>query len=161
MENNTTDISSYKTYHLHELHSELKDLDAVKHPKEAEEIKRLIANGGYQYPVDETSNQRPLLITLLVIIGIIGGVVSISLVNSSHAQQIGSWYQVFLSIGILVAFICHIGFWLMKKWSVYLYVGLIVSAQLILAKMDMWLPQSLIEPSIVMIIILSYRSRMK
>lgn len=161
MENSNTDFSRYKILHLHELEAELKELDEDKYPAEAKEIKSLIAGGGYQYSADEKIGQRPFLITLLVIIGVIGGTLSIPLVSSSHAQQIGYWYQVFLSIGILIAFICHIGFWLMKKWSVYLYIGFIVSAQLTLAKMDLWLPQSLIEPSIVLVIVLGYLSRMK
>jgi len=161
MDNINTDFSRYKVLHLHELKTALKELDEVQYPAEANEIKRLISAGGYQYPVDEKVGQRPFIITLLVIVGIIGGIFSIPLLSSSHAQQIGYWYQVFLSAGILMAFICHIGFWLMKKWSVYLYIGFIISVQLILAKMGLWQPQSLIEPSIVIVIVLSYMSRMR
>jgi len=161
MENINTDFARYKILHLHELEAELKELDENEHPGEVREIKRLIASGGYQYPTNEKIGQRPFLITLLVIIGVIGGIVSIPLVNSSHAQQIGGWYQIFLSVGIFIAFICHVGFWLMRKWSIYLYIGFIILAQLILAEMELWLPQSLIEPSIVMVIVLSYISRMK
>ncbi len=155
------DNSRYKILQLHELEAELKGLDEEEHPEAVKEIKGLIANGGYQYLGDKEIGQRPFIITLLVIIGVIGGAASIPLVGSFQAQQIGSWYQVFLSVGITIAFICHIGFWLMKKWSVYFYIGFIVSAQLIMVKMGLWIPQSLIEPSIVIAIVLSYMSRMK
>ncbi len=161
MKNSNTDFSRYKIFHLHELEAELKELDEDKYPAAAKEIRSLIADGGYQYPVDENKGKRPFLITLLVIIGVIGGMLSIPLVSSSHAQQIGDWYPIFLSVGIVIAFICNIGFWLMRKWSIYLYIGFIVLAQLILVKMGLWLPQSLIEPAIVTAIILGYMSRMK
>ncbi len=158
---NNDDNSKYKLLDLNELEAELKDLDEEGHPEAVKEIKRLIASGSYQYPEDKEIGQRPLIITLLVVIGVIGGAASIPLVGSSQAQQIGYWYQVFLSVGIIIAFICHIGFWLMKKWSVYFYIGFIVSVQLIMVKMGLWIPQSLIEPSIVTVIVLSYMSRMK
>lgn len=161
MENINTDFSRYKILHRHELEAELKELDQEIHSVEIKEIKRLIASGGYQYPKDKKIGQRPFLITLIVIIGVIGGLLSIPLLNSSHAQQLGRGYQIFLSIGIIMAFICHVGFWLMKKWSVFLYIGFIVSAQLILVKMGLWIPQSLVEPFIVIAIVLSYMSRMK
>lgn len=159
--NDNTGFLKYRLLHLNELKAELETLDQAQYPNEVKEIKSLIASGGYQYPIDEKKGQRPFLITLLVIIGVLGGVLSIPLISSYQAQQLGYWYQTFLTVGIISTLICHIGFWLMRKWSIYLYIGLIILAQLILVQKGLWLPQSLIEPSIVMVVVLSYLPRMK
>jgi len=153
--------SKYRLYHLHELETALNELDTDMYPNEAEEIKAFIISGGYHYPEHEVKTKRPLLITLLVIIGMIGIIVSIPLVNSFQARNIGAWYPYFLSASILISFISHIGFWMMRKWAIYLYIGLIVFAQIVLITMNLWTPESLIEPSIVIAILLSYLSRMK
>jgi len=153
--------SKYRLYHLHELEAALDELDTDMYPDEAEEIKAFISSGGYHYPNHEVQTKRPLIITLLVVIGMIGILVSIPLINSFQARNIGAWYPYFLSTSIFISFVSHIGFWLMRKWAVYLYIGLIVFAQIILITMNLWTQGSLIEPSIIIAILLSYLSRMK
>lgn len=155
------DLSNYQLLHLHELESELNAIDEEKHPENVKEIRRLIAVGGYQYPTDAELGQRPLLISIMVIIGVAGSILSIPLVMSSYAKQIGVWYQVFLSLGIVFAFISHIGFWLMKKWSVYLYLSFFLVAQIILVSTGLWQVSSVVAPTIVAATVLYYISRMK
>lgn len=108
-----------------------------------------------------TTHQRPILITLLVIISFIGGALSIPLVNSAYAQQVGVWYPYFLATSVFFGFVFQIGLWKMKRWSIYLFFVTTLIVQFVLLITNIWRPETLIEPAIVTVIILSYLSRME
>ena len=109
---------------------------------------------------DTQTNQRPVAITIICILGFIGAALSIPLIFSSAAANIGSWYPPLLGISAVVGLICMIGLWKMKKWAVFLYTALCVVIQVVLFTMHVWTPFSLVFPAIIIAIGFAYLSKM-
>ena len=105
-------------------------------------------------------SQRPVAITVICILGFIGAALSIPLIFSSVASNIGGWYPPFLGLSAVVGLICMIGLWKMKKWAVFLYTAMCVVIQVVLFAMHMWTPFSLLFPVIIIAIGFAYLSKM-
>ncbi|HZE58347.1 MAG TPA: hypothetical protein VE031_10875 [Chthoniobacterales bacterium] len=109
---------------------------------------------------DTPTAQRPVAITVICILGFIGAALSIPVIFSSAASNIGGWYPPVLGISALVGVICMIGLWKMKKWAVFLYTAMVVVIQIVLFSMHLWAPFSLLFPAIIIAIGFAYLSRM-
>jgi hypothetical protein len=107
-----------------------------------------------------SATQRPVAITVICILGFIGAALSIPLIFSSAASNIGGWYPPFLGLSAVVGLICMIGLWMMKKWAVFLYTAMCVAIQVVLFAMHIWTPFSLLFPVIIIAIGFAYLSRM-
>ncbi|MHC1781443.1 MAG: hypothetical protein AB9891_01550 [Anaerolineaceae bacterium] len=104
--------------------------------------------------------KRPTSITVICIIGFIGALISIPLLFSSFASQIGSWYPPYLALSIVIGLASMIGMWLMKKWGAYLYTGMAVVNQVILLLTGLWTIMALVIPAVVVFFALRAVSKM-
>jgi len=109
----------------------------------------------------QPTNKRPVIITVICIIGFIGALFSFPLVFSSYASAVGAWYPPFLGLASVVGIIAFIGFWKMRLWALYLYFAMFLVSQIVLIVMHVWSPLAIILPIVVLIIGFSCRSRMQ
>lgn len=93
--------------------------------------------------------KRPIALTVICVIGFIGAAFAIYILFTHAARSVGSWYQPYLGFSIVVGLAALIGLWKMKKWGAYLYAGLMVVNQIVMAYMGVWNITSLIVPAIV------------
>ena len=96
--------------------------------------------------------------TALCILGFIGSLVVIPTILNSGISR---FFSVYLIVSSLVGLVCMVGFWKMKRWAVYTYIGMFVANQIILLVTGMWTIASLLLPLVFIAIILMYFSRMK
>ncbi|MCL2888416.1 MAG: hypothetical protein FWF35_03860 [Elusimicrobia bacterium] len=94
-------------------------------------------------------NKRPVIITVICIIGFIGALISAALIFTPAAKQVGGWYPPYLAAATVVGLVSLIGLWLMRKWSVILYTALFVVGQIVLVTKGLWGVGSLIIPLII------------
>ena len=108
----------------------------------------------------QPANKRPVIVTVICIIGFIGALFTIPLLFSSVASQIGAWYPPYLGISALVGIISFVGFWLMRLWGLYLYTSMFILNQIVLIVMHVWSPIAIILPLVILVIGFCFRSRM-
>ena len=104
--------------------------------------------------------KRPIAITIICVVGFIGAVISVPLIFSSVAQSIGAWYPPYLAFCSVVGLACMVGLWMMKRWAVFLYTGLLVVNQVVLLAMGVWNPLALVLPLIVVVVAFMNLSKM-
>lgn len=119
---------------------------------------------------DDLKPQRPLLITLMCVffaVGIISGLAGL-LIPSVYEQfvapmleQYPSWYRYLMMVNIFTSLACVVGLWLMKRWSVFLYVASAVVNQIAAVSMGEWIISSLLMPAIVIAIMVKFYSDMR
>jgi len=107
------------------------------------------------------AQKRPLSITIICIIGFIGGILVIPVVFSPMAQYVATWYPLYLGFTALVGFISLLGLWFMKKWGAYSYIGLTILNQIVTLEMGVWNFMVLLIPFIIVVISLLYISKME
>jgi hypothetical protein len=104
--------------------------------------------------------KRPISITVICIIGFIGALITVPLVFSPIAQQVGSWYPPYLAFSAVIGLVCMVGLWMMKKWAAYTYTGFVTLNQVVLLSMGVWNIMALLIPAIVIIFALKNVSKM-
>jgi hypothetical protein len=104
--------------------------------------------------------KRPISITVICVIGFIGALITVPLIFSPIAQQIGSWYPPFLGFSAVIGLVYMVGLWMMKKWAVYIYTGLVALNQIVLLAMGVWNVLALVIPAVVIFFALKNVSRM-
>lgn len=109
----------------------------------------------------EITVKRPLSITVICILGILGGILTILMLLSSIPEKIGAWYPPYLAVTALIGLVIVIGLWFMKKWAVYSYIGLAVTNQIVFIIMGVWNFMSIFIPLIVIVFLLKNISKMK
>jgi hypothetical protein len=109
---------------------------------------------------DTPTATRPVVITVICILGFIGAALTIPLIFSNAAQSIGSWYPPYLGASAVIGLICMIGLWKMKKWSVFVYTLMVVVNQVVLFSMGVWNPFALLIPIIIIAIGFANLSKM-
>lgn len=92
--------------------------------------------------------ERPLLITAACVLGLLGAVASVPVIFSDFARGMGAWYAPYLAASVLASTGCLIGFWKMRRWAVYLYVGVAVTNQLVMYSMGIWHFLDLLVPAV-------------
>ena len=112
--------------------------------------------------MDETSKktQRPISITIICVVGFIGTFITIPLIFSPIAEQIGSWYPPYLGFASIVGLACMVGLWMMRKWAAYTYTGLVAFNQIFLLIMGLWNIATLLIPGIVIFFALKNSPKM-
>jgi hypothetical protein len=110
------------------------------------------AGGGV--PQSYSGPQRPVIITVICIIGFVGAGLSLLALAAwgMLSRAIGAWYPPFLLLATVVGLVCMIGMWQMRKWSVFLYTGFVVLNQVVMIIFGAWNPVSLFIPLAVIII---------
>lgn len=104
---------------------------------------------------------RPVAITAICIISVIGMLATIPLIFSEAAASIGGWYPPFLALSSVVGAACTVGFWLMRRWAVYLYTGFLCLSQIVVLGMGGWNIVTLLIPLVIVIVGFIYLSRME
>lgn len=104
--------------------------------------------------------KRPTAITIICVLGFVGAAVTLPMIFSNEARQIGSWYPPYLALSSVIGFGCMLGFWRMKKWAAYSYTGLAGLTQIVLFTMGVWNIMALIVPLIVVGIALTHVKKM-
>lgn len=108
----------------------------------------------------QPEKKRPVIITVICIVGFIGAAFAIPLVFSPVASSIGAWYPPYLAFTSIVGLTCLIGLWKMKKWGIIGYSALTAVNQLVLLAMGVWSILALLIPGIVIAISFSHFSKM-
>ena len=106
------------------------------------------------------SGSRPVLITIICLLCLVGAIFIIPLILSERARNIGPWYPTYLAVSAIVGTISMAGLWLMKKWAVYLYTGFVIFNQFVLLVMGVWNINAIIIPGVVITIGFIYLNRM-
>lgn len=78
---------------------------------------------------EAAKGQRPLAITLFCIVGIaiiVSSLTVVSIISELFTEKVGAWYAPFLIVSHLITLVCLIGYWMMKRWGVYLYTAIFV-----------------------------------
>jgi hypothetical protein len=88
-------------------------------------------------PIDEVID-RPTVITIICIMGFIGTALSIPMVFSEIAKQIGSWFGPYAGFVAVANLICMIGLWRTRKWGLYTYSILVLVNQSVLITKGEW-----------------------
>ena len=104
---------------------------------------------------------RPIAITILCVLSAIGVVFVIPVIFTDVARTIGAWYPPYLAVSAVIGAVCTVGFWLMRRWALYLYTAMLVINQIVLLMMGVWTIMALILPAIVVGIGFAYYSRMR
>ena len=112
--------------------------------------------------MNETTEKakRPTSITVICIIGFIGVLITVPLIFSSIAQQVGSWYPPYLGFSSVLGLVCMVGLWMMKKWAAYTYTGFCALNQVVLLAMGVWNVLALVIPAVVIFFALKNASKM-
>jgi len=106
------------------------------------------------------SRKRPTSITVISVLGFIGAIITVPLIFSPIAKQIGSWYPPYLALSAAIGLVCMIGLWMMKKWAAYTYTGLVGINQIVLIAMGVWNIMALAIPAIVIFFALKHSPKM-
>jgi hypothetical protein len=107
------------------------------------------------------SNSRPVIITVLCVVMLVGVIFTIPIVFSQSARDIGAWYPPLLACSAVVGFVCAIGIWKMRKWAIYAYTAFFVVVQIILLAIGHWSISALVIPGIFIAIMFSQVSKMR
>lgn len=94
--------------------------------------------------------KRPTSITITCALGFIGTPITVPLIFSPIAQQVGEWYPPYLGFSAAIGLACMVGLWMMKKWAAHTYTGFFVLNQIVLLAMGVWNVQALFVPAIVL-----------
>jgi hypothetical protein len=99
--------------------------------------------------MEKEAVKRPVLITVICVIGFLGAAVTVPVLFSDPAKNIGAWYPPFLALSALIGLACMIGMWLMKKWGVLGYAGFVLINQVVMLVMNLWTLPALIIPLVI------------
>ncbi len=66
--------------------------------------------------------KRPILISIVCIIGFIWIVFSLPAVFSPSIKKLGDWYPALFGLLVASSFIAYIGVWHMKRWGCSLFI---------------------------------------
>ena len=112
--------------------------------------------------MNETTEKakRPASITVICVIGFIGVLITVLLIVSPIAQQVGSWYPPYLGFSAVIGLACMVGLWMMRKWAAYTYTGFVALNQVVLLAMGVWNIMALLIPAVVIFFALKNVSKM-
>jgi uncharacterized membrane protein len=103
---------------------------------------------------------RPGILTFFCILGFLVCFLGIVLVFSPAIQSKGRLYGLYTSLNFSFSAVCYGGFWLMRRWAVWAYAGLIAVNQAVNLAYQIWTPQTLL-PLIVLATAGLYYRRME
>ena len=71
--------------------------------------------------MEATVRKRPILLTIVCILGFVWIVFSFPAVFSPSVKKLGDWYPALFGLIVASSFISYIGVWHMKRWGVSLF----------------------------------------
>ena len=72
--------------------------------------------------MESVIRKRPLLISIVCILGFIWIVFSLPAVFSPTVKKLGDWYPALFGFIVAASFISYIGVWHMKRWGCSLFI---------------------------------------
>jgi hypothetical protein len=132
---------------------------AIAIPQPAVKQKNVVTEQPESLPASRS--RRPIVMTAICAVSGLGILFTIPLIFSEAAASIGAWYPPFLAASAAVGAACTVGFWLMRRWAVYLYTGVLCLSQIVLLAMGAWNIVALLIPLAVVIIGFIYLPRME
>ncbi len=72
--------------------------------------------------MEATVKKRPVLISIVCILGFIWTVFSFPGIFSPALKKLGDWYPAIFGILVATSFISYIGLWHMKRWGARLFI---------------------------------------
>lgn len=85
-----------------------------------------------------TKPARPTSITLISLFELYGAFFSYYSIFKMGVQGLGIESTLLFAVGGLISLVCGIGFWLMKKWVVYVFAAYAVINQIVLLVLGRW-----------------------
>ena len=107
------------------------------------------------------THERPIIITVICILGFLGAAITIPLIFSELAKSVATWYPFYLAFAATIGVICMLGLWKMKKWGFYLYVALAIFNQIVMLIKGIWSPYGLMLPVLLILIVANSRKQLK
>jgi hypothetical protein len=132
---------------------------AIAIPQPAVKQKNVMTEQPESLPA--SPSRRPIAMTAISVVSGLGILFTIPLIFSEAAASIGAWYPPFLAASAAVGAACTVGFWLMRRWAVYLYTGGLCLSQIVLPAMGAWNIVALLIPLAVVMIGFIYLPHMK
>jgi len=132
---------------------------AIAIPQPAVKQKNVMTEQPESLPA--SPSRRPIAMTAISVVSGLGILFTIPLIFSEAAASIGAWYPPFLAASAAVGAACTVGFWLMRRWAVYLYTGVLCLSQIVLLAMGAWNIVALLIPLAVVMIGFIYLPRME
>lgn len=110
---------------------------------------------------NNTGKKRPIIITIFCVLGFFVTLCSIPIIFFVDTKDIiGAWFPpVFLFFSAL-ELITLVGLWMMKKWSVILYIVIFATVQVALLATGSWSISTLINPGILLAISFTQYTKM-
>jgi hypothetical protein len=108
---------------------------------------------------EATKPQRPGSITLISIFEIYSAFLALYYIIRIGVQELGMESTLLFAFGGMASFVCGVGFWLMKRWALWVYIAYAVVNQVALLVLGRWNVFSLLIP--VLVIYIVYRNRSK
>ncbi|MBI4932187.1 MAG: hypothetical protein HY841_15620 [Bacteroidetes bacterium] len=71
----------------------------------------------------EIVRKRPIILTIICIIGILWSLLNFIFVFSPFIKKISDWAPAIYGIIVAIQFISFIGIWHMKRWGVHLFIS--------------------------------------
>ena len=105
--------------------------------------------------------ERPMIITIVCVIGFIGVLFTIPLLFTDIARSVGAWYPPYAGVSVIVGAVCMVGLWKMKRWAAIAYTAFALVNQVVLILGGAWNILALIIPGIVVAIVLSKYKEME
>lgn len=110
--------------------------------------------------INETlkKGQRPTSVSVICVIGSIGQLLIIPWIFFWHISY-NPFYSIYVVSSVFIGLACMVGLWMMKKWSIYVYIGLLVQNYFIYFILHIWsmifryIPKIQIRNSILLLLI--------
>lgn len=86
--------------------------------------------------MESVIRKRPVLLSIVCILGFIWIVFSFPAVFSPSVKKLGDWYPALFGLIVAASFISYIGVWYMKRWGVNLFIITFFVKEIILIFID-------------------------
>ena len=107
-------------------------------------------------------SRRPLILTFVCILGIIGAIANLWRVFFGPPSPLGPWFLPFLTVSTITTIVAMVGVWLMRRWAVYTYIGLCIVGQVawqVIVGILIW--KAVLLRCVVIALFLAYFKRMR
>ncbi len=98
------------------------------------------------------SGKRPAAMSGILVLGAIGAVALVWMASSGQLYGAPDWYMPYLFVSAAVGMTGIVGMFLMRKWGLYLYLGLFLLNQALMLSLGAWSLQALVVPVIVVVL---------
>ncbi len=131
-----------------------------RHRKEKQALPPMDSPQPADTPIVES--RRPLILTFVCILGIIGVIANLWRVCFGPPSLLGPWFLPFLTVSSVIMAMAMFGVWMMRRWAVYIYIGLCVVGQLLFLVMyDVIVWKAVLMQCVVIALLLVYFRKMR